>query len=222
MKTGLLLVPFVFFLVGFYGASLLVRQSPFPAPSLVGLPVVDAIAVLSERELNVRIRAQQERADLIPGTVIEQTPRPGQQVKPHQSVFLVVVRQPKKATMPSFMGSTVAEAQQRAEEIRLKVKVWRIADIAPRDTVIAQWPHPGKELEGRQAVLYVSTGSKAFVRIVPDFRGMGLKEVVNYLAQDGIKTVQTVTGAGTFITAQKPLPGSLVDLSKPLSVQLQA
>lgn len=222
MKKSLLLVPFVFFLVGFYGASLLVRQAPFPVPSLVGLSVTDAVAQLSAQQLNARILAQKEVADLLPGTVIEQAPRPGQQVKPHQLIFLVVVRQPTKAIMPSFLGMSSAEAQQRAEDARLRLKIWHIFDLAPRDTVIAQWPAVGKELDGKQIVLYVSLGSKSSIRIVPDFRGIDMKVVVNHLVQNGIKAIYNMNEANALIMAQKPLPGSLVDFSKPLSVQLQA
>ncbi len=225
MKTSLLFAPFLFFLVGFYGASLLVQQTPFDTPALIGLPVAEAVTLLSEKELNARILAKKEKPDVEPGTVIEQVPHAGQRIKPHQSVFLVVAKQPQKLQTPLFTGLSLSEAQKEADSKRIRLKIWMIPDIAPHDTVISQWPRPEKELETLQATLYVSEGTMSAIRLVPDFKGIPLADAESRLKREGIN-VSSFSNTNRpaneiIIQSQKPLPGSIVDLSKSVSVQLQ-
>ncbi|HBL98511.1 TPA: hypothetical protein DDZ86_02610 [Candidatus Dependentiae bacterium] len=169
--------------------------------------------------------AQREKPDVEPGTIIDQVPHSGQRIKPHQSVFLEVAQQPKKLSAPPFIGLSLLDAQKRAGADRIRLKVWTVPDIAPRDTIIAQSPRAEKQLDVPQVTLYVSKGSVTTLRLVPDFKGVPLSSAEAHLKKEGVG-VSSNTSADrlaeeTIVLSQKPLAGSIVDLSKPTSVQLQ-
>lgn len=220
------LLPFLFFVIGFYGTALFIRRETFLVPSVVGLSVSEAVLVFSKptAQLVARILTEREDDTMVPGTVIAQMPRPGQRVKPQQCIYLTVSKSQQKATVPDFVGLPIAEATARADQKRVRLKTFTIPDMAPAGAVIAQMPLPGTLFEGEPVLLYVSSGTETTVRVVPDLNGLPVEEVMHACAQQGVKVVVLDAPpelAGRIVVAQRPLAGSIVDAANQVVLQVQ-
>lgn len=221
----LALVPFGAFLGGYGLLSLLVRADAFPTPTLVGQSLVDAVMQLSARQLNLRVIAQREDAKVATGTILDQIPAPGQKIKSHQPVFIVVSRQPARMPAPQLYGLEQRGAEGRAQALGIRLKTHELPSKEPARTVIAQTPPTGSELPvPRVMTIYVSTGKLARLNIMPVLVERPLKSVERWLKSQNIRfTNSGETGRNTVVVSQKPLPGSLVDpADKSLSIQLSA
>ena len=220
------LLPFIFFVVGFYGTALLIRRETFLVPSVVGLSVSEAVLVFSKptAQLVARILVEREDDTMAPGTVMAQMPRPGQRVKPQQCIYLTVSKSQQKATVPDFTGLPLADATTRAAQKRVRLKTFTIADTAPAGAVIAQMPLPGTLLDGEPVLLYVSSGVETTLRVVPDVNGLPVEDVMHTCAQQGVKIVvldAPISLEGRVVVAQRPLAGSIIDAANQVTLQVQ-
>ncbi|MCL5436873.1 MAG: PASTA domain-containing protein [Candidatus Dependentiae bacterium] len=227
MKTWIkTLLPFLFFVVGFYATALLIRRETFLLPSVVGLTVSEAVLTFSKptAQLVPRILAEREDDTVSPGTVLAQIPQPGQRVKAQQCVYLTVAKAQQKPVMPDLIGVNGDEAMRRVQRNRIKVKNIAIADGAPIGVVVAQTPSAGTSMGEELALLYTSTGTPTDLRIVPDLVGLPLDLAEQGATRHGFRVRlldETRAHAGCVITAQRPLAGSIIDTTNPVTVQLQ-
>lgn len=225
MKKVLLLLPFLFFLIGFMGTSFLMRREVFPTPRLVGMSVADAVVLLSDYQLNARVLEQKENADVAPGTVLSQIPQAGRQVKHGQQVFLVVTRKPAHIVAPAFVDLSSEKVKEIAREKALRLRIVELADTAPRGMVIAQFPSAGVELPDRMMTLYVSTGSGSSHSIMPSFVGKRALDVLTALCEQGItvdeEPEELARGDDTrIVKEQRPLAGTLLTSLAPRKIRL--
>lgn len=224
IKNILWVVPFVCFLLGYYLLSHLTAITSLVTPPLIGQHIHDAITILSDHQLNARILAQKEDSDYAPGTILSQSPQPGQKIKPHQSVFLVVAKKLHYPLAPQLIGLTQQEIQNSAKHNSLRVKFFLLESATPRGQCIAQVPAPNQPLLDQTMIVYISSGASTR-RIFPDLKNLPVAQVEQFLAEYGIKPQvfydsQKVNQADYRVKEQKPLAGSLIDISKPLMVQL--
>ncbi len=197
---------------------LLTHTETVYVPSVVGLHLNDAIRMLSADRLNVRILVEKEDPDLHEGMILSQTPDQGQMVKPHQSVFLVITRKPLKPLAPKLRGITCTQAQRKARNAHIRLKSYTLESPVPQGRVIAQSVLPGREVKGHALTMYCSEGSTV-LRIFPDLKGTSVDEVVSFFGLYDIPV--RVQGAyDAVIKEQRPLAGTLIDVSKPLVVQV--
>lgn len=194
-------------------------------PSLLGLPLQEAITVLSCHNLNARILTEKEETDISPGTILSQNPAPQQKIKPQQSVYLVIAKKAHAAIAPELTGCIESEARKRAENLGIRLKTYAIESQHPQEYCIAQSPAPGSELAEKLMILYVSA-STVPMRIFPDLRGLQIADVHNFLEKYTMQLVImpihdsiSERPAGTVLD-QKPLAGSLIDIRKPLTIHV--
>lgn len=221
------ILPFIFFLAGYYALSRLVVLDEVPVPALVGLSLSDGLKSLSAVGLQGSIIAEHDDADLPAGTVIEQRPRAGTVARRARPIYLTITRLPEPLRAPSCVGKT-KEVIEGLIEKPVRVKYHELEAITPRGICLAQCPAAGEPLDERVVHVYLSAGLTS-IRMFPDVRGLAVADVVPFLKSHGM-TVQLyhkeIIADGHECTActiheQKPLAGTIVDLSKPMVVQLQ-
>lgn len=212
------LLPFLSFIAGYQLIRLLTRTETIRVPSVVGLHMNEAIKILSTDLLNVRILAEKEDPDLHEGTILSQNPEPGQRVKTHQSIFLVITKKPAKARAPQLRGLICEQAQTKAAQAGITLKTISFESPFPKDRVIAQSVLPEREVKNKSLMVYCSEGSTP-LRIFPDLKGRSVDEVASFFALYSA-TVNVQGNRSDPIKEQQPRAGTLVDIRKPLTVQL--
>jgi len=125
-------------------------------PEVVGLTQDAAEAELQRRGLEVRVRERpsEERE----GTVIDQDPAAGSELKRGDTVTIVVSTGPERVTVPNVVGSLLDEARASLRAAGLKVTVRRraVSDATDDGRVVDQSPSAGVEVErGTDVVLFV-------------------------------------------------------------------
>ncbi len=224
-KHILWLAPFICFLSGYLIIQSFFHITTISTPSVVGQPLYEACALLSNNHLNIRLLAQKEDSDLPNGTVISQVPSPGQIVKPRQTVFLALSKQPPLPQAPQLVGRDLRAIKQELQMAKLRFKTYFLESSYPKNGCIAQIPAPHEPLTNTTLIVYVSRGTSKPI-VWPHFEGKAMDEVVEFLAQYNI-TPHIIqehrnSAENPIITDQRPLAGSLICLhgEQPPIVQL--
>src|SRR5690606_20874449 len=92
------------------------------------------------------------------GTVIDQDPAAGSELKRGDTVTIVVSTGPERVTVPNVVGSLLDEARASLRAAGLKVTVRRreVSDATDDGRVVDQSPSAGVEVErGTDVVLFV-------------------------------------------------------------------
>ena len=189
--------------------TIFVEDQNATVPSMVGLPLVDAVEALQKESLLAKVDQvdSPEKAD----TVISQNLPAGEKVSKGKVVIVRVSKGGSIMPVPDVRGLKFEEGVKRLSEAGLKVdKIIRVTDkLKPAGSIIAQNPAAPQQVAANCMVnLLVSSGSTAggaFVS-VPDLKGQGVDVVTQILEQIGL-TVGTTTEtpssevpAGTVLT----------------------
>jgi beta-lactam-binding protein with PASTA domain len=193
-------------------------------PSVVGLPVQSARALIENRGFQFVVGEEREDAKTPAGNVIGQKPLMGSRIERGQSVEVVVAKLPALLKMPALTGLALADAKARIERGKLVVgKVTEeSSDKVKPGLVMAQNPAEGSEARAGSAVeLVVSKGVGAIP--VPSVLHRYLNKAKEELVKAGF-TVGTIRWRADddrsdgVILDQNPAPnqpapkGSAVDL----------
>lgn len=129
-----------------------------PVPRVTGLPVREALAVLTAARFEVS--QVMDRMSLQPaGSVVQQKPKAGSLLLQGRTVVLVVSTGENRVTVPSVIGLTLEQALARLAGARLSAEVTYAPDSAPAGTVLAQEPPPGSIVaRGAKVRFTVSSG----------------------------------------------------------------
>lgn len=221
------ITPFLSFLVGYQLLNLMTSVAELPAPNIVGLPLVDAVKQLSDRNLNARVMMEKEEPDLAEGTVLAQTPQALHKVKPQQSIFLIIAKKPKKLS-PALLNKSVAEIETIAEQINIRIKTYPVSSHYPVGTCIGQEPGHDQWIDHNKMIAYVSSGNQK-PRIFPNVKGLPVRQVVQWL--NDYPAQVTITHQNfvdtdhrciqCIVSDQKPLPGTIIEIDKPFMVFLE-
>ncbi|MBN1549417.1 PASTA domain-containing protein [Candidatus Babeliales bacterium] len=222
------LLPFLCFALGYQLLNSMLSVPEYDAPKVIGLSLVQAAQVAEEHNLMFRITGYREEVDLEEGTVLEQTPAAHHGIKQNQPIFLTLSRKPPKKITPNFQTKQKKIIDDYCKRHGLRPKYYPLKGHHPQNTCIGQSPEPGMLLDAHTVDVYISDGSHALC-LFPDFKNIPLSEVKellgNYQAQLTIVHRKEPRAnhvcRSCLVLDQKPLPGSLVDLTQPLSVQLQ-
>ncbi len=216
-------VPFIASFITFLFLSKLNTPESFPAPNLIGLSTADAIIVLSQQNLHPHILEQREDASTNPGTIIEQSPRQGQQIKEKQSIFLVVSRAILPPKAPDFSKLTQTQIKELAHSKQMLIRNIPLHHITPRGTIIAQYPAPEETIPAEGVILYSSKGSPDTPLITPDLRNYPIEKAEQILQEKNItaQIIQSKKQKDGMVIAQKPLPGTIFTSAEPPVFQLE-
>lgn len=90
-------------------------------PSVKGMGYNEATATLRSQDFTVEITDSIFDSTMKPGTVVEQSPTPGANVKPGRTVYLTVVAfTPKMVTVPYYLNTSLRQGKSMFEGIGIK------------------------------------------------------------------------------------------------------
>lgn len=221
-------LPFLAFGIGYFCLQFFIIENIVKTPNLVGTDLLRATKISSDYKLNLRIIAEKEIIDAMPGTIIKQNPLPGTSIKSHQSIFIVITKLPAPITAPSFIAKTEQQIEKICKEKGIKNRYYFLPSYYPVGQCFAQMPAPEQILESKKMSFYISTGNQNQY-LFPDFTNIALHDVVNFLQQQSIacdvyhKDQKIIPPYKQNFTVmyQKPLAGTLLSSNNKLYVQLQ-
>jgi beta-lactam-binding protein with PASTA domain len=223
-SATLWVLPFLSFIAGYVLLHSVSYREVVQAPAVVGLPLAQAVKVLSGCRLNARILTEKEDADLPEGSVISQSPVAGKKIKAYQSIFLVVTRHADKAHAPLFSGLMLSQVQARAQEHNIHLKTYYLPAQAPYNTCIAQNVAEHEELDTPAMLVYVSQGAPT-LRVFPTLKQHKVAAVTKFLKNYGLTVITNYVNGRpatptkhSRVLEQYPAAGSLVDIIKLSSV----
>lgn len=222
-KYYLWLVPFITFFLGYQSIKFFLRESNIETPSIIGLSLGPAIEVLSSVKLNPKILAYKEDNSLPTGTIVSQSPLPGQKVKPNQSIFLVATKQTTILVSPDFIGADINYIKEKSSDLGINNKIFNLEGNKPENTCIAQ--------NAEDLIIYNSSGETP-IRIMPNLIKQNLQEVIDFLKEYGItpqiqyldyfNNLENIDTSNYIVYKQKPEPFEFVNLKKTIVVKLIA
>ncbi len=146
-------------------------------PEVVNTNLDAATARLESMGLSLEVAEKVYDDNTLPGTIVEQKPQQGTQVKNGETVSVVVCLGPESAAVPDLDGMTQEEAANALAPLGLHVGVvtHRQDSDAPRGTVIEQYPEQGEVLENGGTVDLILS-DQPLMRDVPNVLGKTLEE----------------------------------------------
>lgn len=153
-------------------------------PDLAGATLAEAEALLAKRDLSAVVIDSVFVEDRPKGTVVDQDPDAGKEVKPGRKVYLVLnANQPKMIDMPKLVDLSKRQALSVLDILGLKVKEMQYKPDPCVDCVIAQLykGHPIAPDErirrGEAITLVLGAGEKGERVPVPDLTGLSMADV---------------------------------------------
>jgi beta-lactam-binding protein with PASTA domain len=172
-------------------------------PKLTGLAAADAVKQLQSLGLSATLK-QTPAQGAAPGTVVQQTPRPGGHVKKGAPVALAVAKGAAAVVVPDVTGHSQSDAEHDLQSRGLNTHVVDVASARPSGTVVAQNPAAGSKVQqggtvrlnvARQAPPATTTTRSTTTTTTTrsttttqaqtgnDYRGMSLPTAVQKIAQ---------------------------------------
>ncbi|MYL08429.1 MAG: PASTA domain-containing protein [Acidimicrobiia bacterium] len=179
--------------------------------NLAGLAVEDAETSLVAVGLSVGDITQRPDESVIAGVVIE-VDELFTEVEPGSSVDLVVSLGPLPRVVPDIeVGSSLAVARERLEQVRLGVLEWRVSDNEVQvDHVVRLEPPPGTEVAADSIITVVISTGPEQVR-VPDVATLGVGDALGVLEEAGLCLGEIEGPLESEILASNPPADTVVD-----------
>jgi hypothetical protein len=140
--------------VGAVVAYMMLTPKQVTVPDLSGNTLQDATAKLEALHFKVGRTRFQPDATKDPNIVLNQSPVPNEQVKSGTAVDLLLSQPPPMVEIPSVVGKPLNTAEQALQDLHLtvgNVSHEPRSDVA-RNTVLDEFPKPGKKVEPGTAV----------------------------------------------------------------------
>ena len=209
---------FLIILIAFYSLGAYTRHgSGIPVPELKGLDVDKAMSLLKEQGFEYKIDSVYV-LDRDPGSVVEQDPDPGTNVKESRTIYLTVVtRLAPPVALPDLEPYTYREALSVISNYGLKLgdTIYKY-DIA-RDRILevrfaGQAIKPGTKIpKGSRLDLVLGNGEGASEVEIPDLVNQDLDAAKMVIKQSGV-TLGIITYQGSItdsssvtVIAQSPM-----------------
>lgn len=153
-------------------------------PDLTGSTIEEAQAALAAVDLQAEVIDSVYHDEAPKGTVVDQDPNAGKEVKPGRTIYLVMnASEPKMLDMPQLVNLSKRQAISVLDIIGLKVKEMQYRPDPCTDCVVAQL-YKGKAIapetrirRGESITLVLGGGMEGERVPVPDVRGANLAEV---------------------------------------------
>ena len=212
-----------------YGATYMYFQrQEVRVPNVIGKDVCQALMLAQKSRLGLRLVAQREDTTVPEGTILDQIPRPALSARINQTIFLTLSKQPALEQVPDFWGQEHKQIRSYARKNDVSLTVFYVYSKYPQDTCIAQCPLPGGVLSNKAITICISLGSLPMY-VVPDVRKSTVEDVEAALTRFGVRFerihTEPIEAEHTcqhcLVDEQFPAPGSIVDLSKGVFMQLQ-
>jgi eukaryotic-like serine/threonine-protein kinase len=205
-------------LIAFYSLDFYTRHdSGVPVPKLTGMQINNALNILKQQGFGVSIDSVYV-LDQAPGTVVEQDPDAGTEVKENRVIYLKIVKnQAPPVSLPDILDAPYISAVATISNYGLKVGDTTYRSDIARDHVLevrfaGQAIQPGSKLpKGSKIDLVLGDGAGASEVEIPDLVDQDLDAAKFALKGSGL-VLGTITYQGTItdsanlvIVAQMPM-----------------
>lgn len=155
----------------------------YATPDFSGLTEVQFIDLVQQKDLRYKIIDSVHIAEITPGVVVEQTPKPGDHVKKNRTIFFTInAYSAEQVPMPHLIDFSLRNAQVTLESYGIKVRQLIYIPSEYAQLVLGQHYQgkpikPGTMLEkGSYVDLLVGQGLSDEKTQVPNLYGMTLEE----------------------------------------------
>lgn len=221
------LLPFIGFFIGYVVAGYFVQKKDVPTPDVIGKSLTQSIQLLSQERLGVRLLTQREEPTLPEGTILDQLPRPGQKMRPNQTVFVTISTKQPPLETPDWWGKRIKDIVPLLEKRNLNYNIVQLQSNYPQGMCIAQVPTAGQPLAVKTVTLFISQGPSPLA-VMPNFKGLTVSAFERLLEQKDIRVeyvheravAENHTCQDCVITAQQPVAGAMVATNKTIDLQI--
>jgi len=210
--------------MGFLVLRILVSPQEIKVPSIVGKEVEEALVLLGEQDLALKLMGKKYSSQIPEGVIISQFPSPGTKVHKNREIKVFISGGTRLAVTPSLVGKSQREAKIYLAQRGLRLgKVSYIYAQVPQGEVVSQDPSPQAEVDVENGVnILVSLGMRNPQFYMPDFVGIKIEEVKVLfdklsLRIGKIKESPSLGEEGVVIS-QFPSSGAMVDAETPIEL----
>ncbi|HEV2601139.1 MAG TPA: PASTA domain-containing protein [Candidatus Babeliales bacterium] len=223
------LIPFLCFIFGYKLLAYLYHVETIKTPCLVGMQLQHAFPLLSAHNLNPRLVAYKESAELPTGTILSQTPEPDITIKPNQAMYLVVSQQPPKITTPNLLQKSDPAIARILKADTIHHKPYILNHTSPTGHCFGQFPAPGTPLEEKKIITYMASETNKSI-LLPNFKGKSIPQVIEFLKNHSISYTIThhspqapghTCSDTCMVHDQRPLAYSIIPRVEQKSLHLQ-
>jgi beta-lactam-binding protein with PASTA domain len=195
-------------------------------PDLEGKDVVYALELLTELELNTKVKGSEYTTDIPKNHVVFQEPQPGSEIKKGRDVKIIISRGPRTVPMPNLTALSIQQANIILEEndmCRGELSRTYHAEIE-KDNIIAQVPAAGTVIaRGACIDLLVSRGARPGAFKMPDLAGLTLEDALQSIEKirltiGKLKSAYQQGKPRNIIVKQEPASGRRVIAGSPVSL----
>ncbi len=192
--------------------ALLLRQEEVRVPDLTGRDIVSVIELATQQGLQLKVDRREPHPTMPRDTVISQTPAPGSGIKKGRQVRVVVSQGPSELLSPKVVGENFRKADIMIRQAGfVPGDISRaFSDAVERDTVMAQYPQAGSQLEkGGTISMLVSSGRKPELLVMPKLTGIKAEEALRIIDRMGLAAPGRIAGS------RRQAPGRRADRHQP-------
>ena len=162
-------------------------------PDITDLSLEEAEEVLREKELSLKVLAEEYNPLRPPGIILSQNPAPQSKVKRGRVVKVVVSKGEKMVLVPDLKGVSLRQGEIMLHEKGLEAGEikWVTSDTFPQNVVVAGSPSFGLSVPvGMSVNLEVSLGRSPDRVATPNLAGTSLEEAKGILKELGLEIGQ--------------------------------
>lgn len=221
------LIPFIAFLGGYWICYLWVQKTEIIVPNIIGKSAHQAIVLLSEKRLSMRVRAQREDTTLPAGVVLDQFPKADQLMRVNQNVYVTLSQKPTSQALPDFCGATPQNIQAACLKQGIDLSAYSIPSYQTAGKCFAQYPQAGERVQQKKVLVLIATPQDDAC-LVPQLKGLPVAQVKRSLEQENLvieifheQTDVDHVCKDCVIVSQRPAAGTVVKASERLVLQLR-
>jgi beta-lactam-binding protein with PASTA domain len=173
--TLIALLIFITAFMAYITMVLTIRGEEVNVPDLESLNTTEAIQILSELDLKLRIEEKRQYSKGVEeGKIIKQEPSPGISIKRNNTIRVTLSAGTRTIIVPSLIGQSARNASSifASKGLNLSTVSQVHCDYVVTNNIIAQEPLPASELiRGSRVNILVSLGSRERLFVMPDLIG---------------------------------------------------
>ena len=195
-------------------------------PSLAGKDVVYALELLTELELNTKVKGSEYTADIPKNYVVFQEPQAGAEIKKGRDVKIILSKGPQTVSMPNLFDLSVQQANIMLEEYGIcQGELSRTYNNkVEKDHIITQVPSQGTMISRGGCVdLLISMGLQPEAFKMPDLIGLAIEDALQSIEKaklviGEIKSSHHKNKPRNIIVKQTPTSGYRVIAASPVNL----
>jgi serine/threonine-protein kinase len=201
--------------------SVFIKIIKVEVPNVEGRNLGQAMELLENVGLKLRVDHEVHDINVPAGYVIEQEVTAGSRVKGESEVGIVLSTGAEVKLIPSVTGLSLEDALAvfREEGLVFSTVIEVHSEEVPEGQVIAQRPAP-EEWTGETITLIASAGPHDIIYYAPSFRGMSRDDALLLAAELELEARVRETGGGEYVTFQRPEPGTELKAGSPIYLEL--